>query len=355
MKFRPAVVLAAVLTTVVVQLSGIVPAGAATTDTVTNLAVSQAQVGQSLQLTATWTANPEATTYRAYLTDQADGAGAVLAFQDTSTTSATISTSSLATGQQYWMAVKAIAPDSGTVTTVGFTADPLDTTGPTGTFSLNRTSGYLTSADFLTAPSAAFRITQTALSDDTTPAAAISRTVRPGDGTATKTWSTGTTFPLTYTKTGTFTPHVFLTDEFGNRTDVALPTVTVKNDTTAPRVRITLPANSGRIASWQRIKGTATDAGTGVFAALSMVIERRGGTWYAYDFAHRKWLKGYSTITKTLNRTKAEPAFMHVTSAGTWRSPAIRGLRRGPLHVEAVGIDNAFNVGFAPVVNRRIH
>ncbi len=85
------------------------------------------------------------------------------------------------------------------------------------------------------------------------------------------------------------------------------------------------------------------------------MIEKRGTIWYAYDFDHKRWLKGWTSMNKTLNRTKAMPALMGVTASGAWHTPAIRGLKRGTLHVESVAIDGAFNPGPAPKVNHRIH
>ena len=85
------------------------------------------------------------------------------------------------------------------------------------------------------------------------------------------------------------------------------------------------------------------------------MAEKRGGTWYAYDFSKRKWLKGYSSLDKTLNKTKARAAFMTVTAAGNWRTPRIRSLTKGTLHVEAFAVDDAFNFSLARPVTQKIH
>jgi hypothetical protein len=355
-KFRPYAVAVATLATAAVNVAVLAPANAAATDPVGSLsAASQSQVGQDDVISASWTANDTATTYRMYLSDQADGS-TVLQYQDVTGTSASISTHSLAPGATYYLAVKSTAPGA-SATTTPFTALTLDTTGPTGTFAADHTTRYLqlTVTGGTLGVAADFHITQSALADDTTAPAAITRQVVAGDGSAAKPWTSGTNFTLTYTKVGTFTPHVLLTDQFGNTTDKVLSTLTVAHDTTAPRDHITLPASPSRIASWRVIRGTASDAGTGIAQAATMVIERRGGIWYAYDFGHRTWLKGWASMTRTLNRSKAEPAFMNVSAAGAWRTPAIRGLTRGVLHVESVAFDRAFNVGQAPNVTRVIH
>lgn len=355
MKFRPYAVAVAALATAAVNVAVLAPADAAATDPVTNLTATQTQPGPGDQVTASWTPNDSATSYHAIVTDNADGvSGAVLASQDTSGNGAVFSTSTLTEGQTYWIAVKATAPSDGTVTTTPFT---IDRTGPTGTFTIDHTTRYL-ALDFSTlslALTASVHLTQSALADNTTAAGAITRQVVAGDGSAAKAWTSGTSFKLTYTRAGAFTPHVLLTDQFGNTTDKALPTVTVSRDTVAPSDRITTPSHPRSIASWRVIRGHASDGQTGIAQAATMVIEKRGGVWYAYDFAHKKWLKGYTSMTKTLNRTHAEPAFMDVTASGAWRTPAIRGLKRGTLHVESVALDGAFNVGQAPKITRAIH
>jgi hypothetical protein len=353
-KFRPYAAVVAALATAAVSLT-VAPAQAAATDPVTNLQVSQIQVGQNLAVTATWTANPDATNYHAFLTNQADGNGAVLAFDDGPETTATISTSSLATGETYWIAVQTTTPAS-TVTTKAFVAATLDLTGPTGTYKLNRTSGFLLldfSADFDESEAAAFTAIQTSVADLPAPGP-VTRTIQAGDGSAPRVWTTSTA-QLIYHAPGTFTPKVRLTDQYGNQSTISLPAITVKRDKTNPTVRISTPAKPTKVASWRRISGTATDAGTGIDVALAFVVQKRGRTWYTYDFGKKKWLKGTSNLTKTINRSKARPAQMKVSAKGTWTTPVLKGLRKGALHVEAAAFDKSFNIGEAPKVNRILH
>ncbi len=355
MKLRPYAVAVATLAAAAVNIAVLAPANAAATDPVTGLSASQAQVGHNDVISASWTPNDTATTYRMYLSDQSDGS-TTLDYQDVTGNSASISTSSLAAGTTYYVAVKAI--DAGaTATTTQFTALTLDTTGPTGTFALDHTSRYLAVnfSSFDLALSADVRISQSALADDTTAPASITRKVVAGDGSAGKAWTSGTTYKITYTTAGSFTPHVLLTDQFGNVTDKVLPTVTISEDVTAPSNHITTPAHPRRIASWRVIRGHASDAQTGIAQVAAMVIEKRGGIWYAYDFGHKKWLKGFASMTRTLRHTHAEPAFMNVTASGAWHTPTIRGLKGGTLHVESIAIDRAFNVNQAPKITRAIH
>jgi len=334
----------------------VAPAQAASTDPVTNLVVDHTQVGQQDQISATWTPNDSATAYRMYITDNSDGspdASLPLSTDNTAGNTATISTATLSGGSTYYVVVKAIQPTAGEITVQSFTADVLDTTAPTGTYSLNRTSGYLM-IDFgeTITESASFAISQTSLSDAS--GGPITRTVTPGDGSATKAWTSSGAFTLKYTRAGTFTPVVHVTDKYGNSQPITLGPITVKADRVAPVVHITRPAST-KVAAWRRIHGTATDVGSGINEAAAFVVQKRGGTWYSYDFGRRKWLKGYSTLTKTIRRSKAQPAEMHVSAAHTWQTPLIRGLRTGKLHVEAVALDKDFNIAKAPNVNVTLH
>lgn len=359
MKLRLSTVLVAAVAAGGLNIAVLAPAQAAATDPVTNLQVSQAQVGTAEKVSATWNPNDAATAYRMYITDQSDGSvdAGLPSTDNTTGESAFLTTDALAPGGTYYVVVQARQPSMGEIVKVQFTALTLDTEAPNGSYTLDRTSAYL-QLDFSSGEpgeEADFKITQTGLSDNTTPAASITRTILPGDGSASTSWTSSNPFVLRYHAAGTFFPKVRLTDTFGNHQDVSLPTVTVREDRTPPRVHITVPAHPTKVASWHRIHGTATDTGTGVLEALAFVVQKRGHVWYAYDFRRHKWLKGYSTLSKTIRKSKADPAEMKVTASGTWQSPVLRGLRRGKLHVEAIAIDNGFNISKAPNVNAVLH
>ncbi|HET6151753.1 MAG TPA: hypothetical protein VFE15_02290 [Marmoricola sp.] len=362
--FLPLATLVAALATAL-GLGALAPANADPDAAVTNLVVTQAQgPDHTWKITATWDANPDpgVTGYHVVIADQASGIPSSGGFgnQDTSSTTATITTSALADNLQYWVAVttKTSGGTSTSPAVTAFTAITLDRSGPTGAYTENRRVGYRTIPDGVDPFSgdgvAQFTLHQTGLSDNVTASAQITRTVTPGDGDPATVWATGD-YIVTYKHTGTYTPIVNLTDQAGNTTHVSLPTLTVKNDVTPPTVRITKPAKPSKVASWRQIRGTAIDGQTGIEEVLSMVIEKRHGTWYAYDFRHKKWLKGFSTIKKTLDKTKAEPADMHVNAAGVWHTPTIKHLTAGSLHIEAFGIDNGFNFASAPNVNAKVH
>jgi hypothetical protein len=358
-KLRPSLLLAPVVAGL--SLGTLAPAQAATTDPVTDLVVSAVQKPgshDSFRVTASWTVNPDARRYKVSISDEETG-GATYGGgpQDVTGSSASFDVSTLAPDENYWVIVQPTSPDRGTATATTFHTPALDTTAPTGTYQLDRTSAYLTSADLDISDifsgvegEADFRITQTALPDG-----AKTRQVLAGDGTPAKSWTTGSTFTLTYNKAGVFTPHVLLTDEFANTRDIALPAVHVVRDATGPSIQIATPARPGRAASWRVIRGTATDTGTGVAAVGVGVLEKRGSTWWAYDFKKKEWLKGYSSRSKTESKTKARGALIFPSPSGTWRSPAIKGLVKGKLRVEAAAIDTEFNIGIARPVTRKVH
>lgn len=354
MKLRSSLVLAPVLAAL--SIGTVAPAHAAVTDPVTNLQVSVVQAPgshDSWKVTATWDAVPDVRTYDVVIADREDGtvtSGKAYGNQDTALTSVSITTSRLVEDHDYWVAVRPFDTPDGTLAEATFHTVALDTTAPAGRFRLDRTSAYLES-DLLSedVEAASFQITQTALD------AGATRKVLAGDGTPAKAWTRGTGFTLTYTRVGTFTPHVLLTDEFANTRDIALPAVHVLDDSVAPTIRITTPARPGRIASWRRIHGTATDAGTGVAMVGVFVMEKRGATWWAYDFDKRAWLKGTTSRRQTEAKTEASAAMASPAASGAWRSPAVRGIQKGTLLVQAVAFDNEFNIAVAHPVGHRVH
>lgn len=338
------------------------PAGAVTApmtapDPVASVTVDSQEQGPDLtwRISASWASAPLADGYRVSITNVAGTA--TYKTKDVGTTTATtLTTADLLDGHNYKVSVIAFTGDDEAAATqsTSFAAMSLDRTAPTGTFTVSPTHAFL-AGDFLGLEdqSASVVISQTTLTDDSP--GTITRQVLAGDGSAAKAW-TSTTFTVTYTKAGTYTPKVLVTDVFGNSATVDLSPVTISLDTTAPRVRVTLPATSmrNRIAGWRVVHGTATDTGSGVELALAMVLEKRHGIWYAYDFNKRKWLKGNGRENYTLNHTKAMPAFVAVNSLHRWRTPRIAGLTTGVLSVRAFAVDRAGNFGLSPAVRPSI-
>jgi 5'-nucleotidase len=109
----------------------------------------------------------------------------------------------------YFVAHTPVTADAQPRATVGV----LDGTAPTGTYTLDTASVW---------PGQTVKLTQTALADDVSAAAGISRVVTWGDGSAPQTLAAGaTTATHTYQKAGSFPVSVALTDEAGNTATAA--------------------------------------------------------------------------------------------------------------------------------------
>lgn len=312
------------------------------------------------RVTASWPASPDATGYTVRITNL-ENSTTYKAMDVGVTTSTTLTTADLLDGRNYQVSVAAFAGDdeAGATASEPFTAIDLDREAPTGTFTVAPTRAWL-EFDFLDfdegelAKSASVTIKQVAVADDSS--STITRRVRAESGGAWKAWPTGSTTMVTYSKAGTFTPEVELTDGFGNVGTVALSQVIISDDSSAPVVRVTRPAPAlrDRVAGWRVIRGTATDTGTGVDAVLVMLVQKRGGTWYAYHFRKRTWLKGRTGQIATLTHTKARPAVLSTNSLDRWRTARIRGLRTGKIVIRTAAFDEVLNLGIGPTVRQRI-
>ncbi|MFT4263101.1 MAG: hypothetical protein QM572_06955 [Nocardioides sp.] len=322
-------------------------AQAAPTDAVTGLSASAVQTlnaHDGFDVAATWTRNadPAVTGYVAMLDDGVDDGTYVDVVELPATASSlTFAYEDLGAGTTYQVVVTTLVGDEeGDPASTSFTTPALDTT-VSGSFSLDATSHYLrtrydkTVGDFVV--DAAFTLLKGSADADAT------IQVDSGDGTGVEDWTSGSTFALVYDTPGTYTPHVYLTDRYDNSRDVQLPSVTVIEDLTDPAVSITTPAKPARKASWRTVRGTASDSGVGLSTVMVYVAQRRGSTWWAYDFAKHRWLKGYSSQKKTLTRTSASPTFLTPSAGGGWSTPAIKGLKAGRLQVKAAAIDNEGN------------
>ena len=330
----------------VVSLGGLPQAQAATTDPISGLTATAVQTPGTHDrwtVTATWTENG-ASAYSVEVASQATG-GVTYAARATEHSPANLTTAALFGGHDFWVRVQ---PEGGDPVAAQVHVPVLDTTPPTGRYRLDATTRYLGSSLMSDKPEAEFLITQTAMQG------AKTRKVLAGDGSPAVAWTSGSTFSLRYTEPGVYTPHVVLSDEFANTTDITLPVVRVSVDQAPPTIRITRPAHQGRVSSWRRIRGTATDVGTGVVMVGAFVMEKRGATWWSYDFHKRTWLEGTSSRKDTEKKSKARPAFMPPTASGAWRTPVIKGLTAGTLFVEAAAFDGEFNVS-GKTLTQRIH
>jgi hypothetical protein len=201
-----------------------------------------------------------------------------------------------------------------------------DTEAPTGTFSNGRTTAW--------AKLTKVRVTQTGLSDNWTPAGLITREVAWGDGT-TSAWTTGTSLTHVYTKGGTFTPSVTITDEAGNPATVPTSAVVVKVDKTGPKVTVSTSKPKHSVKAWRKLHGKATDVGTGVKRVSVKVVEKRKSHWYGYNAKTHRWVKAASKA-KAFARSKV--IFRKTNSHHQWTAK-VPGLRKGKLVVRARAVD----------------
>ncbi|WP_231953594.1 ExeM/NucH family extracellular endonuclease [Actinoplanes derwentensis] len=109
-----------------------------------------------------------------------------------------------------------ITPDATPRSTVGIA----DATAPTGTYAVNTAAIW---------PGQSVTLTESALDDDVSDNAKITRVVDWGDGSAVQTLAVGTTKAThAYTKAGSFKVTVTLSDEAGNKATITASTVVVK-------------------------------------------------------------------------------------------------------------------------------
>ncbi|WP_300677835.1 hypothetical protein [Nocardioides sp.] len=348
MKFRSLAVLGSLLAAGLAVTPS--AAHAAPTDPVTDLHATAVQTPgshSSWTVTGTWTKNPDASSYEAYIADNALGVKTNdYDWTDTPDGAAVLTSSRFAAGVTYYLAVVSKAAGSAIVTTP-FTVPALDVTAPKPTFKVNRTRAVLIldfqSTDFS-------RRAPVVVSQASTDEPITSRSLLPGDGSAAVAWPVGKpTSSIVYTKAGIYSPSVRVQDAYGNVRDVALPKVTVLLDTAKPRLTITKPAKAQKAASWRVVRGTATDSESGVYMAAVMLMQKRAGIWWAYDFKTKKWLKGYADRKKTERKTKANGAYFTPKANGTWSSPTIKGIAKGQLLVQAAAVDYEFNEADAQV------
>ncbi|MBO9521650.1 MAG: fibronectin type III domain-containing protein [Nocardioidaceae bacterium] len=376
MKLRPYAAATAVLAAAALDVAVIAPAHAVAPDPVTGVTISQSQQAHSWVVDASWSAATGAEAYRVAITDHADGTNTPGAYYDgtnTTATSAELVTDDLLPGHTYWVRVIArnAADEESTVVTEPFQAITLDTTAPTGTFKLDHTRDWVAGGGFFGLrhtvraldifdeeegdDDVVVKVSQLTLADDTTAASEVTRQVRADANAPLRAWTGTKPASLGYSEAGVFHPQAVLTDKYGNSRVVPLGTVTIVTDPIGPRVRFVYPPVERRwkAASWRVVRGTSVDSASGNGIVLAMVLQRRGGRWYAYDFENQSWERGTSDLQKTLEDTDATPAAM-LPTANRWHTPLIFGLKRGLLHIETISIDQAGNLRLGPKVHHRL-
>ena len=237
------------------------------------------------------------------------------------------------------------AAGSDTATAVVTALDP-DDKPPTGSFTVAPGTGW--------AKYTAVTLTQTAISDNSTPAGDVRRVVDWKDGSAPVTWTTGTTTNHVYGARGSYTPTVTLTDLAGNSAVVSTAPVTVTADTAAPVAAVQRPTHRSSAASWRVLKGRASDgSGSGLAVVQLRVIEKRGKVWYAYRARSHSWVKAGSRAA-ALRKSGAGRAVLDPTARWSYRLP---GVRRGDLVLRLVARDRVGNssrvLSYAQLLTRR--
>lgn len=205
-----------------------------------------------------------------------------------------------------------------------------DSEAPTGTFAINTATAW--------AQYTKVTVSQSALSDNWTPADLITRSVDWGDGT-TSDWTSGAVLRHVYQTSGAYTPAVTITDEAHNPATVETSAVVVTADTIGPRVRLTLPKARHSVKAWRTLRGKATDAGTGVKTVSLKAVEKRHGHWYGYNAVTHRWLKA-ATKAKAFGRSRA---FSRTTDSLHRWTARLAGLGKGTLVYKVWATDHVKN------------
>ena len=200
---------------------------------IANLTLSAtAAAGGGYTVTSGWTAATNATSYRVLLTSNGTTVASV-----TQTAPPWTATLNLAANSQLQVTVTPVADKrTGTAASTVYTLP--DLAPPVGTFTVS-TSGMDAT------------ITQTALSDDATPAAQIKRSVSWGDSSPAQVWQSGTTLAHNYGALGRYVPTVTLTDAAGNAVTLTLKAA-VFGDSASPVANFASGPPSA-IASWTTV------------------------------------------------------------------------------------------------------
>jgi hypothetical protein len=225
--------------------------------------------------------------------------------------------------------------------TIGDESDT-DDQPPTGTFGVAPSTGW--------ARFTPVTLTQTSVGDDVTAAGSLRRTVDWKDSSGAVDWPVGTTTTHVYGAAGSYTPTVTLTDEAGNSTTVPITPVTVRADTSTPTVGLRRPGHRSSVAAWRVLKGRFGDAGSGVAFVHMRVVEKRGGTWFAYRPASHSWVKAASRAA-AFRQSRAGRAVLVGASRWTYRLP---GLRKGTLLMRLVAGDHVRNISRASTYTQRL-
>jgi 5'-nucleotidase len=206
-----------------------------------------------------------------------------------------------------------------------------DVAAPTGTFT-NATATAWAKFTRVT-------VSQSAIGDNWTPDNLIVRTVSWGDGT-TSAWTGAGPAKHVYATAGTYTPTVTLTDEAGNMSPaIGTSAVVVSADTVGPKVTVAKAKPRHSVKAWRTLRGTATDAATGVQSVKVKAVEKRGTSWFGYNAVTAKWVKA-ATKAKAFAKSRA---IVRTTNAQHRWTAKLVGLRKGHLVAKVWATDHVQN------------
>ena len=216
----------------------------------------------SYAVPTTWDVLSGATSYRVSL---ATTTGTTLASGTVTAAHWTAKTAQGA-GQTVTVKVTAMAGKRAGKTATSASFPLPDVTAPTGTYTVDQaTPGAVT-----------VTLSQTALSDDVTPAASIVRTVDWGDRT--ETWGSGTTLTHTYpTALASYYPSVTLQDAAGNTQTIPLRTVVVE-DHAAPTGSFGVTAAAWATYTKVSLSETSLTEDYSALADVRRVVDWNDGT-----------------------------------------------------------------------------
>ncbi|MFC4065734.1 ExeM/NucH family extracellular endonuclease [Actinoplanes subglobosus] len=224
------------------------------------------------------------------------------------------------------------AGNSGAATFTG--TSTVAVTKPTGSFSLNTKSIWVSQSVTLTAGGVA---------------GATEYSISWGDGTTTKTSANNTKVSHAYTKAGKFTVTVVPANVAGPGQTFPAGVVEVVKDVYKPTVKLSTPWYKEWRSSWKSVGGTVSDKGLGVAAVkVKLIQQRSGGKWYYYSAG--KWTKASS---KQVASSKAAVLVVTPDAKGNWRT-AISGVDRGTLQITYWAGDKAGNSSAAAYYTVRI-
>jgi hypothetical protein len=93
------------------------------------------------------------------------------------------------------------------------------------------------------------------------------------------------------------------------------------------------------VKAWRTLRGTATDAETGVKSVSLKAVEKRGASWFGYNAVKRAWVKATS---KKRAFAKAK-AFALTTNAQHQWAAKLTKLRKGTLVYKVRATDQVHN------------